>query len=179
MENQNVRLAISFVIGLLVGLGGYWLWANRTPATSGPQVLDNEMATTTEDMQNTSVLSVSDQAAGSVVVIDSLTLKAPGWVAIHDDVNGMPGKILGARLFDKGTTKGEIELLRKTVPGTSYIVMVHGSDGDTTFSSKTDKPLTDDKGEMVTVTFKTTGGAAAATEATPTAGFSGTVDLTK
>ncbi len=158
MENQNVRLAVSFLIGLVVGLGIYWIFdRNAVPvddiSTAGDDT--SELATTTNDVVTLGAngIAVGAQRAGKVVTLSEITLKNPAWVAIHDDVNGQPGKVLGAHLFDAGTRAGSIELLRSTVDGKSYLIVIHKSDGNATYSSQTDKPLTDDSGKILMTSF--------------------------
>ncbi len=157
MENQNTRLVISFVVGLIVGVGGYWL-INHSQTSDDMMMSDtNDTASTTlstDVSSDTSTVVVKDQAAGNHVDISELNLTGPSWVAIHDDVDGQPGRILGAGLFDKGTASGTIDLLRNTVIGKSYIVVVHTDDGDYKhFVPATDKPLLDSAGKMVMTSF--------------------------
>lgn len=155
MENQNVRLAIAFVIGLVVGLGIYWAF-DRDGATA-------PVANETQDMGTTTVGALADdngviienQAAGRSVKVSQIVLEAPGWIAIRDDINGQPGpRILGAKLFDKGTNTGTVELLRATESGKSYFAIIHTDDGSfKNFDSKLDKPLLDDSGNQIMVKF--------------------------
>jgi len=153
MQNQNVRLAIAFIIGLLVGIGGYWIYDNRGGYPE-EEIIDNAMLS--DVLEGDNALAVDNQAPGNTVVIKGVLLKNPGWVAIHDDVNGQPGKILGATLFDKGQADGTVELLRNTVEGASYIAVLHNDDGDyKNFNPKTDLPLNADNGTMVMVKFTT------------------------
>lgn len=159
LENQNVRLVIVFIIGLLVGLGVYWTWDNRYAAPSDVNEEQNE--TTDEEISLTgpNAVAVEDlQEAGNKVVIAKAKFASPGWVAVHDDVGGVPGRILGAKLFDRGEVSGEVELLRNTVPGTSYLIVLHSDDGDyKNFSAKTDTILTNEDGDMVMIRFTTNG----------------------
>jgi hypothetical protein len=144
LENQNVRLGITFVIGLIVGFGGHWLWANRVTSTPNDEImLMDDTASTTQALTSTNAsVTVEKQEAGNKVFIKNVTLAAPGWVAIHDMVNGQPGKILGAKLFDKGSNEGFVDLLRITIPGKSYFAVLHGDDGDyKNFVPSADLPL--------------------------------------
>ncbi|MBX4198226.1 hypothetical protein KW782_02715 [Candidatus Parcubacteria bacterium] len=160
MENQNVRLAVAFIIGLVVGLGVYWLFDQDAAMNNGNNPLgEEELATTTVSaIEGDNGLIVEDQGAGRMVNVSELRLKQPGWVAIHDDVNGTPGRILGARVFDTGTSAGAVELLRATETGKSYFAVIHDDDGAfKTFNPATDKPLLDDEGKMILVRFQISG----------------------
>lgn len=84
-------------------------------------------------------IAVGDQAGGKTVTITSVSLPSSGWVAVHEDATGRPGKILGAQRFSKGThAKGVVELLRATENGKTYYAMLHDDDGDRTFDPKKD-----------------------------------------
>jgi hypothetical protein len=159
MENQNVRLAISFIAGLVVGLAGYWLIDRRQGDIIDQTALkanNNTASTTALVMQGDNGLSVQNQSAGRTVMVDQIVLKNPGWVAIHDNVNGQPGRILGAQLFDSGKSSGSVELLRATMNGISYIAVLHNDDGNyKNFNPKTDTPLMNSTGAMIMATFTT------------------------
>ncbi len=154
MENQNVRLAIVFVIGLVIGIGGASLVMRRAapmePVTDdittdlmGSTTLPVTTPTAQESMSalTSDALVVANQPAGSVVYVSHVEASEPLWVAIHEVVNGKPGKVLGAGLFSPGAESGNVELLRATVAGQSYVAMVHTDDGDYhNYSSKVDLP---------------------------------------
>lgn len=158
MKNQNVRLAISFVVGVIVGVAGYALVNHNNSAIP---VTDPSLASQTDISTSTAMaavsgssVSVSDQSAGNSVSLSNIVLAHDGWVAIHDDVNGVPGRILGAKLFPAGTTAtGSVALLRNTVAGTSYFAVIHASDGDIVFTPKTDKILYDAQNNVVMTKF--------------------------
>ena len=102
-------------------------------------------------------ISVEDQEPGSSVTIQSLTLGMNGWVVIHDDREGMPGHILGARRFNAGTYTGQnAELLKQTEEGKVYYAVLHADDGDRKFDYRVDLPIKDDIGNMVLMRFVAT-----------------------
>ncbi len=104
-------------------------------------------------------LVVNDQPAGSMVVIARAVLEQYAWIAIHEDKSGVPGNILGARLFSAGTTSDTVELLRAMVPGKVYYAMAHRDDGDKSFDIKKDTPMKNDAGQIIMVKFSTTASA--------------------
>jgi hypothetical protein len=159
MQDQNVRIAASFIIGLLVGVGGYWLIASQNNHVSPELTMNEEDGTSSEvvTIQGDNGVLVNNQVPGSSVLINQVLLKGPGWVAIHDDVNGQPGRILGARLFDAGSANGIVQLLRNTVNGKSYFAVIHTDDGNyKNFTPKTDKVLTGSNGEIIMTKFEAT-----------------------
>jgi hypothetical protein len=161
-QNQNVRMAFCFIAGLIVGVGVYGLATRDRPKMP---ILANNTATTTSEIATSSAtitiggdngLAVSNQNAGSSVVIAQVVLAEPSWIAIHDSVYGEPGRILGAQYFKAGKTSGTITLLRKTVPGTTYLAVVHKDRGVLrNFNSATDEILKDGSGSMVMISFTT------------------------
>lgn len=155
MENQNVRLAIAFVIGLVVGLGIYWAFDRDAAVAPVANETQNVGTTTVGALADDNGVIIENQAAGRSVKVSQIVLEAPGWIAIRDDVNGKPGpRILGAKLFDKGTNTGTVELLRATESGKSYYAILHTDDGSyKNFDSKLDKALLDDSGNQIMVKF--------------------------
>lgn len=86
----------------------------------------------------------AEQAPGRDVLISVVRLEKPGFVVIHDDVAGSPGKILGASsLFKAGETKNPepIKLSKTTIDGETIYAMLHLDDGDSVFNATKDKPI--------------------------------------
>ena len=95
-------------------------------------------------------LSVESQPAGSKVFIKEAGFADGGWIVAHEDVEGEPGKILGARRLDAGKYENiEVELLRGTTPGFTYHAVLHGDDGDKEFDFNKDFPIRNDLGETI------------------------------
>lgn len=99
-------------------------------------------------------ISVSSQAPGTTVEVAKISLASSGWVVIHEESNGVPGKILGARRFEKGVHSGNVELLRNTESGKIYFAVIHSDDQNHTFDYKSDLPLKDASGGLVMTKFK-------------------------
>jgi hypothetical protein len=147
-KNRNVQIVIVCIAIIIIGFCIKWLANPKSNAT----IDDKQQAAV---MPNS--VAVSNQPAGAMVKLDKVVLVQPGWVAIHDNNNGTPGKILGAALFDKGTHTGSVELLRATAPGKSYFAVIHSDDGDyKDFNFMTDTPLKDQSGKTIMIEFKTT-----------------------
>lgn len=149
--NSSVRnLSLVFFTGLILGGGAVWLWFSGP--TSAPAPLETESGGQPPVSFAESVF-VRDQRAGIVVAVDSVTLSASSWVAIHESEEGVPGNILGAQRFDPGTHSGNVDLLRETVPGGSYFAMLHRDNGDGAFSPASDLPVTHPDGEAIATAF--------------------------
>ena len=117
---------------------------------------DGETGSVHED-----TLKVIDQEAGGSVLVSEMSLTESRWVVIHEDLDGEPGNILGARLFFEGDTEGEVSLLRNTSEGGKYYAILYmvaerEKDQDRRFDIVRDLPLVkEDNGDMVTVPFNT------------------------
>jgi len=105
-----------------------------------------------DDIQVTSVqmtagdgsITVSNQEAGNVVMIDSLLLPTTdGWVVIRDYENGTSGNILGAARYgvDEGLLPSSVKLLRATEAGKSYQAVFFTDNGDRSFNTTTDSEI--------------------------------------
>lgn len=170
------NLIISFLIGVIIGAGGYYLVINskvlnitkKKDTDTKKEVTntvanDKEIKNTTNNKTNVIVvdkkvsskssITVSDQPAGLRVVVDSVTLEGSGWIAIHEDNDGKLGNILGAQRFDAGTYKGLVDLLRNTVEGGVYYAVLYSDNGDNLFDHKKDAIVTDKSGKVVKSTF--------------------------
>jgi hypothetical protein len=95
-------------------------------------------------------VSVPDQPAGMSVGVSSVTLPEAGWVAIRDS----EGRILGAGIFNAGTSKNVvIDLLRGTVSGERYQVLLYADLGDRQFDLHKDTLLMNADGSVAGTTF--------------------------
>ncbi len=103
--------------------------------------VSGNMGSVQQQTSKTSAVSALDQKAGkSVNTVVSLDRK--GWVAVHEQTDGKPGKILGAKHFGPATAFFSVPLQRATVAGRTYYVMLHSDDGDINdFSLTRDLPL--------------------------------------
>jgi hypothetical protein len=171
-NNQNVRIGIAVVVGIIIALAGIWLWNNRTlsaPSASTTDttgtIVDNNTAassTITEEgnagiVGNGPGIKIDDQNPGRLVTVAQVSLMTPGWVLIRDNNNGTPGNILGARLFDKGKNSGIVELLRPLIIGKSYFAAISNDDGNIhIFDPKKDLPIKDANGKDIMIKFSVT-----------------------
>lgn len=148
----NQASIIFLIIGLLVGFGVGWYVSNlngdNTPTKEEVSETDTETSVSKND------LSVSDQPAGLTVLIDSVSLKEPKWIAVREDINGEMGNILGALRLQEGAHEGvEVELLRGTNPEELYYVVLYEDNGGDTFDHNFDSLITSEAEEPVLTTF--------------------------
>ena len=89
---------------------------------------------------------VAEQTPGQSVLVALARLEKSGFVAIHEDNAGLPGKILGASsLLLGGEAKNlpPIALSRETTDGEVIYAMLHFDNGDGKFDAANDKPVLD------------------------------------
>lgn len=153
------RLSISsFVGGFMFGALFVGVWAtggdfslNLTTASPVPQ------SSGTRSVTESGAVSIADQPAGSVVIIESVTVPPPGvWVAVRE-VNGSDlGNVLGAVRVSGPRTNVSVPLLRATEPGLSYAVELYRDDGGKTFDLATDSVYVDFATGTSVITYFTT-----------------------
>jgi hypothetical protein len=139
---KNKYFWIAVVLGLIIGdIIGVSL------ARPQKEVFDNT-ATTSPYM-----ITVTDQMAGSIVVVEEARSDASVWLAVRENNIELLGRILGARRMDRGEVTGlSIELLRATTANLMYAVVMYRDDGDGAFDSKLDT-LIEDGGTLVMSRF--------------------------
>lgn len=147
------NLIIALIVGILIGLGAYYLWDNKetiklkknsAPATEN--AADNAEIRKGDGgvsfIESANSIVAPNQPAGYRIILSTVTMANDGWVVIHEDANGVPGNVLGAQRFSAGAYKdGTVELLRNTVEGDTYYAMIHTDDGDKMFDLVKDTPV--------------------------------------
>lgn len=155
-----LRFFITLILGIAIGFGGAWLYFGFGDLDVGAE--DGVADGKTEEKGNTPVseagalvsVAISDQSAGSRVALAKVVFDRTGWVAVYEDNEGAPGKILGAQIFDKGENAGVVELLRPTEVGKIYYAILHSDNGNREFDLTDDLQMTDKSGKAVSQSFK-------------------------
>jgi hypothetical protein len=147
------------VAGLILGLliGGAWNLGyfdlTSVPASGAPSTAHADVP------PESGAVAVSSQKAGASVLIDSVTVPPPGvWVAVQDvNEDGSLGNVLGAARVKQPASAVVVALLRATLPGQRYAVVLYRDDGNGQFSLAGDSAYIDfDTGAKVVEFFKTT-----------------------
>jgi hypothetical protein len=144
-QNQTVILAV--LAGILILSGGYYGWVRYG---EGEAFAEGKDTLNTPAFLNAIV--ADDQMPGSRVVVKEVRLQKTSWIAVHEDREGAPGRILGVQRLPAGeTVDAVVDLLRPTTSGV-YYAMVHTDDGDHVFNYQRDLPLLEN-GSPVLVRF--------------------------
>ena len=94
---------------------------------------------------------VAEQTPSQTLAVEVVRLKKPGFVVVHEDAAGAPGKILGiSSALPAGETNNpaSIPLSRLTQNGETLYAMLHLDDGDGVFDTLKDKPALDPVGAL-------------------------------
>ncbi len=174
-KQESQKTVVAFITGLLIGGLLVWIFSS----TPEEKVEVKDASTNTEQVgksdtnQNTGIkadetktqpaetqkieigdgsIKVLEQNAGASVILGAITLPTKsGWVVVRDDINGVPGNVLGAARYnaDEGLSPLQVELIRNTEVGKSYQIMFYTQEGNPGFALGEDKPI-----EGTTATFK-------------------------
>lgn len=156
-SNFSGPVVLAIVIGLIIGFTAGVVWINsfnsdkeraeKTPEqASGEETEEspflNDVSNT--EARNSFVLQtadgagsvvVSDQSEGDVVLVNSVSLGADGWIAVREAQDNGLGNILGAVYVPAGDyVNHEVKLLRNTEKGELYEVILFNDNGDKVFN---------------------------------------------
>lgn len=166
MNDTGNRVIAGIVVVLLV-IGAWYLGTSFKPSTATKTTTGISTSATTagtsSDTKTTtatsgatavqvsgSAVTVKDQPAGSYVMVASVTLPQMGWVAVRD----AEGRTLGAGRFDAGTYSAvQVPLLRNTVSGERYQVLLYIDDGDKVFDLRKDTLVMNSDGSVAGTNF--------------------------
>ncbi len=168
-NTQKWSWIIGTVLGVIIIILIGWLIARHRSASPvvGEMVNATSTATTTAD-SNTgadtganaatrapaetisgAAVSAKDQKPGNTVEIAAVTLPQRGWVAVQDS----KGCTLGAALVQAGTSSTTIPLLRNTVAGDAYKVVLYIDNGNGAFDLHGDTLVDGPDGMPVSASF--------------------------
>lgn len=147
------RLLSAISVLALFGAGCISFTTKPEPVAPTPTPVEQPAAKAPEAIN---AIAASDQVAASTTQITSVSLVAPGYVAIHSDVNGVLGPIVTqSALLQAGTTANVI-VPNPVVAETYYWAMLHTDDGDGVFDATKDVPTKDASGTVVMQRFEGT-----------------------
>lgn len=165
--NNTVNRVIIVMVVIALVLVGWWLSVRSRAASPavGSTTTGMTASSSSTAVGSTSVgaqavgaittttssgesLTVQNQAAGLSVLITSMHLTQPSWIAVRDNKS-----ILGAGYFVAGAESGSVPLLRGTLASSTYTVVIYVDNGDHAFDFHNDSLVTDSSGTPVSATF--------------------------
>jgi len=178
MKNITNNAIVIGVIGLIVGLVLGWMIGRGNSSapvamndkenesenivisdvTNSDGIIKNTanvlFSNSTMSEESDSVIMVVDQGAGSITTVGSVETDTSVWVAVREEMNGMPGSVLGAARVDAGENRNiVVRLLRPTEAGKMYQINLFKDNGDRKFDYKVDALMTSG-GELISQSFK-------------------------
>ncbi|MFA6278959.1 MAG: hypothetical protein WCS97_01665 [Candidatus Paceibacterota bacterium] len=150
----------SFVAGTMLGvlLAGAYFFGNDSLFLSTGLPSSFTATSTTQTAGESGAVSVADQPAGDIVMIESITVPPPGvWVAVREVQSNSLGNVLGAARVEGPRSALSVPLLRATVPEQSYVVQLYRDDAGSDFDPARNSVYVDfDTGAPVIAYFTTT-----------------------
>ncbi len=145
-SGSGKKVGIIIAIVLIVLAGGYFLLRDKNSTTPAEGIVAGD--------QNS--ITVGDQDADSVaVLVSNASLRTAGFIVIHENNGGVPGATIGiSNLLQPGSHTNISIVANKLIPGSTYIAMLHGDDGNGIFNETNDISLKDNAGNAVMAEFR-------------------------
>ncbi|MCD5384392.1 MAG: hypothetical protein LRZ97_00575 [Candidatus Pacebacteria bacterium] len=164
----------TFVVGFIVGIVTIYVWGqifSDKPVTivneDAQEVMnidaggetnvdaeDDSVVVVGEDAITTEGIILTPQIADELVNISSIYMSKDGWIVIHEIKDGVIANALGAARRDAGKHEDVVvHLLRNTVSGGEYAVVLYEDDGDKQFNLASDIPVVDEQGGFIMSKF--------------------------
>ena len=144
--NKKAFLVLGVVLAVIVGIALLQSIQQSKPTNESSGLIVSQNA-----------IYIADQTPGQIISVAVARLEKSGFVVIHEDNAGQPGKILGTSgLLAAGENKNlpPISLSRLIKDGETLYAMIHIDDGDGAFDVAKDKPALDSvSGEPVMMIF--------------------------
>jgi hypothetical protein len=148
MKNKNIIIFTVIILIAITGLFALNVFLKKN-------MIEEQKEAETEGEIISSIV-VPEQAGGTNVFIESVTLPSGGYVVIHREDDGKSGVIIGVSEFlPAGTTTNFLmDTDEEVIEGDSLFAMLHVDDGDGAFVFPgADVPLTDSEGNIVLTNF--------------------------
>jgi hypothetical protein len=156
---MNKKLILASAGAFVVGFFIAWLvFGGSGTANDAAGKNEDTASPLTENtfvpFSGTASITAVNQKPGRTASVSSAETDKESWIAIHEDREGKPGNILGAKKIGVGATQNiEVSLLREMKDGGTYYAMLHAEDGDGSFDYKKDTPLLDSEGNPIMISF--------------------------
>ena len=147
--NKQTSIALIIIVLALAIVGIMALQKKSIPATNQNTNTSQNMGSMGMMVDNNSI-AVGAQGENNMLTASMLVITDPGFVVVHEDNNGQPGKVIGvSRLVGPGMVHNVgITLSRTAVKGEKLYVMLHKDNGDKTYTD-VDSPIVGKTGDPI------------------------------
>lgn len=157
MKNKDYTVTIIVIVGLfiLTMMLNVAVTPDRAPMQPVMKAVHKIVATEPAVYNGREHVEVIDQNVMGKVTLLSAALKESGYVVIHKEEKGKPGKIIGiSPILGTGLYSNKaLPLTEDVMPGDILYAMLHSDNGDDTFNPAEDSPVTDDEGIVIMRSF--------------------------
>jgi len=98
-------------------------------------------------------INVGDQPASDQVMVASVAVLGPTWIAVHADRDGLPGNVFGAYRIETNLSGVTVDLLRDTEKGMKYYVVLQEDNGNGKYDLYLDSEIVTSSGALVYDSF--------------------------
>lgn len=146
------------VFVVLMFIIGFFIARNRnTQEVATEQETDNSLFEDSGLSERKNEILLSDFSQGEIITVEYVLLENSGYVAIHEQVNGKPGKVIGvSELLESGESENvKVPLDRESEKGEILFAFLHHDDGDGEFSFPgPDTPVTGEYKNIIMSMFR-------------------------
>lgn len=117
---------------------------------------DSELNISYFDSSVENMINVENQIVDESVRVKEAILNQSGFIVIHKDSSGAPGKIIGiSNLLEPGDYSGiKIDTSEEVQDGDRLYAMIRKDNGDSVFDTQEDNPITNKEDDLVFARFK-------------------------
>ncbi len=169
--NRMRKTALIGVVCLILTLILMYFVSHVRPVSQQVSSTSSPRIQTFEQMKTASGAGVyvEDQPAGAMeVVVGFAVMPQGGFLAIHEDAGGVPGRVIGvSSVLAQGGEHVSVKVSPALVDGAIYYAMVYADPKDDPIKALADgtvRPLTDAEGNVVLMSFAAVNGAQPETE---------------
>jgi len=155
-------------VGAAIAITGAGCFSSPAPTPSGqavnntptapivtPNTQQPPMMRVTVDPNEKTGASILPQSAGNEITIAFLRMEKQGFVTVHADENGKPGKLLGQSELLFAGENTQVPIRVKTAASTSYWIELRLDTGDKKLNEDKDLIAKNNQGGPVQYLFKT------------------------
>lgn len=156
-QERKANSVLIFFAGAVCGGLAVVLWMLIPFSESAPSAVATTTGTPGLPKDESGLVVVRDQAAGATSIVASVAVPMPGvWVTVREVSGDTLGNVLGAARARVPQDNLEISLLRDTMSGGRYAIVLYRDDGDDQFDLSKDSIFVDfETGKSVVAPFST------------------------